>query len=484
MLRYVKPDTMKLILTVTFCGLALLSSAPAQGTQPLAITNARILTMEGATIDSGTVLIRNGKILTVGEEVKIPAGSQVIDAQGGTLMPGLVSAYSRAGLGGSRAAPAQAGSSRRGPPRGFRMSRGRSSGGSGRNSAATKVAHSIYARQDIFHALLEAGVTSLALAPTGTGFPGQGALLDLSGKTRSSLVADDAMFVAVNPANNTKAKKLIKDTFASAKKLIEERNKPAKAPAKAPTKAPVKKPAPKPSPDKAPEKKPEPPKPKPTPKPTPTPKPKPAEVKKPAAAKPAAKPTRKKPVDPTLSVVADLLDGKIRGFLSLNTASDVLHYFDAVGDTRFTSTILAMANNPSRGELVRVADKLKSLKAPILLAPALATKPNTNQLTNPAARLHQAGLKIGFVIQDSPQGVRSLFHNLLTLVRHGLDATTALKAVTIVPAEMLGIDGSKGSIKAGKDADLILWDTDPLSPMAKRLKVFRMGVEVKKVQDQ
>ena len=49
---------------------------------------------------------------------------------------------------------------------------------------------------------------------------------------------------------------------------------------------------------------------------------------------------------------------------------------------------------------------------------------------------------------------------------------------------MLGIDGSKGSIKAGKDADLILWDTDPLSPMAKRLKVFRMGVEVKKVQDQ
>ncbi len=143
-----------------------------------------------------------------------------------------------------------------------------------------------------------------------------------------------------------------------------------------------------------------------------------------------------------------------------------------------------MAGNPSRGELVRVADKLKSLKAPILLTPALTTKPNTDQLTNPAAQLHRAGLKIGFAIQDSPQGVDALFHNLLTLVRHGLDATTALKGVTIVPAEMLGIDGSKGSIKAGKDADLILWDADPLSPMAKRLKVFRMGVEVKKVQNQ
>jgi cytosine/adenosine deaminase-related metal-dependent hydrolase len=232
MLRYVKPDTMKLFLTATFCGLALLSSAPTQGTRPLAITNARILTMEGATIDNGTVLIRNGKIQTVGDEVKLPAGTQIIDAKGGTLMPGLVSAYSRAGLSGSSATPSRRGSSRRGPPRGFRMSRGRSSSGAGRNSAATKVAHAIYARQNIFHTLLEAGVTSLALAPTGTGFPGQGALLNLSGKTRSSLVADDAMFVAINPANNTKAKKLIKDTFASAKKLIEERNKPAATPAK------------------------------------------------------------------------------------------------------------------------------------------------------------------------------------------------------------------------------------------------------------
>ena len=196
---------MKFFLTSAFLGLALLNAGTAQASRPFAITNARILTMEGSTIERGTVLIRHGKIQEVGEKVKVPAGAKILDAKGGTLMPGLVSAYSRVGLGG-------------GPPRstriprgfggrrGFRMPRSRPNSGSGRNSAATKVAQSIYARQKIFHQMLEAGVTSLALSPTGTGFPGQGALLNLEGKTRDSLVMDDTVFVSVNPANNTKAK--------------------------------------------------------------------------------------------------------------------------------------------------------------------------------------------------------------------------------------------------------------------------------------
>ena len=77
-------------------------TAQAQGQRPIAIVNANILTMEGKPIQMGMVLFRNGKIVEVGKKVKVPAGAKIIDAKGGTVMPGLVSAYSRAGLSGGR----------------------------------------------------------------------------------------------------------------------------------------------------------------------------------------------------------------------------------------------------------------------------------------------------------------------------------------------------------------------------------------------
>src|SRR5690606_15641881 len=104
---------------------------------------------DGKTIERGTVLLRAGKIQEVGADVKVPAGARVVDAAGGTLMPGIVSAYSQVGLqtGGSRRQS-------RGPSRGGRGGfRRPNPGGAGasRNEAAKKVAASIYARQDIFH---------------------------------------------------------------------------------------------------------------------------------------------------------------------------------------------------------------------------------------------------------------------------------------------------------------------------------------------
>ena len=82
---------------------ALVCGVQAQDARPLAIQNARILTMQNGVIDNGTLLVRNGAIEAVGTDVEIPAGYQVVDAGGGTVMPGLVSAWSHAGL--NRATP-------------------------------------------------------------------------------------------------------------------------------------------------------------------------------------------------------------------------------------------------------------------------------------------------------------------------------------------------------------------------------------------
>ena len=191
--------------------------ATAQNARPIAFTNARIHTVSGDVVENGTVVVRNGKIEAVGADVTIPAGAKRVDATGKTIMPGLVSAWSRAGM--SRPTPRSNTPTRRGRrSRGPRMPTSR--GGRASNQAATRVVDGLYTRQNIFQDLLEVVVTSLALNPSGGGFPGLGAVLNPAGKTRGELTQDDEAFVQIGMQRNGATKKLLKDTFAKAKNVL------------------------------------------------------------------------------------------------------------------------------------------------------------------------------------------------------------------------------------------------------------------------
>ena len=63
-----------------------------------ALTNARIVAAPGKTIEKGTVLIRDGLIVEVGPDVKLPAEARVWDLAGKTIYAGFIDAYSRLGL--------------------------------------------------------------------------------------------------------------------------------------------------------------------------------------------------------------------------------------------------------------------------------------------------------------------------------------------------------------------------------------------------
>jgi len=65
--------------------------------KPTAYTNATIIPIKGSPIANGTLLIQNGKILDVGANVTLPAGTVIIDAKGKTIMPGLVDTHSHLG---------------------------------------------------------------------------------------------------------------------------------------------------------------------------------------------------------------------------------------------------------------------------------------------------------------------------------------------------------------------------------------------------
>src|SRR4051794_37589046 len=63
-----------------------------------ALTNAHIVTAPGKTIEKGTLLIRDGLIVEVGANVKVPAEARVWDLTGKTIYPGFIDAYSRLDL--------------------------------------------------------------------------------------------------------------------------------------------------------------------------------------------------------------------------------------------------------------------------------------------------------------------------------------------------------------------------------------------------
>jgi imidazolonepropionase-like amidohydrolase len=80
-----------------------------------------------------------------------------------------------------------------------------------------------------------------------------------------------------------------------------------------------------------------------------------------------------------------------------------------------------------------------------------------------AALLHEAGVLSG-IKSDSDELVRHLYHEAAKSVGYaGLDPLTALQLVTLNPARQLGVAERLGSIEVGKDADLVLFDGDPLS---------------------
>src|SRR5262245_61429033 len=87
----------------------MIRSAAAFDGDAYAIKGGTVVTVTGATIQKGTVIIRNGLIEAVGADIPIPGDARVIDASGMTVYPGLIDAYTNIGLGAPAPTPAQGG---------------------------------------------------------------------------------------------------------------------------------------------------------------------------------------------------------------------------------------------------------------------------------------------------------------------------------------------------------------------------------------
>ena len=92
-----------IFVSLCLCGLIFAQNGPADqnltgraGT--FAITNARIVTVSGAEIPNGTIVISNGKISALGANVSVPGGAERIDGTGLSVYPGMIDAGTNMGL--------------------------------------------------------------------------------------------------------------------------------------------------------------------------------------------------------------------------------------------------------------------------------------------------------------------------------------------------------------------------------------------------
>jgi imidazolonepropionase-like amidohydrolase len=94
-----------------------------------------------------------------------------------------------------------------------------------------------------------------------------------------------------------------------------------------------------------------------------------------------------------------------------------------------------------------------------------------------AARLHEAGVTFA-ITTASAHNVRNLPYEAGLAVTYGLPHDVALRAVTVHPAEILGLADRLGTLESGKDADLIVVDGDPFQPLTNIEHVIIGGRDV------
>jgi imidazolonepropionase-like amidohydrolase len=127
----------------------------------------------------------------------------------------------------------------------------------------------------------------------------------------------------------------------------------------------------------------------------------------------------------------------------------------------------------------KVADELKKRNVPVLCGPFTVMPQEAHDTYDSqyaaAAKLHQAGIK--FCIRSAGStNTRNLPYEAAMAASYGLPLDEALKAVTLYPAQILGIADKLGSIETGKLANLVLTDGDMLEPTTQVRGLFISGV--------
>lgn len=381
--------------------------------RPIAVVGADIHTVAGPVVRGGTVLFDKGKIVAVGVDVAVPAGAETVDAKGKRLYPGLFDAMSDIGL-------IEMGL--------VRQSNDRAETGSLNPNARAETA--INPDSEHFPVTRSNGVLISLVAPQGGVVSGSAAVVmhdgwtweDMTLKAPAGLVLNwpnmrlqRGFFVRETDAEQIRQRedqlKEITRTFADARAYQAARKDPAAA--------------------------------------------------------------ARTPFDSRWEAMLGVLDRTVPLIVNAN---DVLQIQSAVAFAKRENVRLVIAGGY---DAPLCADLLKENAVPVIITavhrlPQRRGDPFDAPFTLPR-RLADAGIPFAIAGLDRSGNYRNLPYDAATAAAHGLSSDAAIAAITLWPANLLGVGDRVGSIEPGKDATFFIADGDILEVPTRVERAYIQG---------
>ena len=178
-------------------------------------------------------------------------------------------------------------------------------------------------------------------------------------------------------------------------------------------------------------------------------------------------------------VLEPVLAGKVPLAITTHRESDIRQAIRLAKDYSLHVVIIGAS------EAWRVAGELAAAKIPVIIDPQANLPSNFDELgarLDNAELLHRAGVTVATAvlssIHQSYNAGESLREGAGLAVANGLPYIDALRSITAVPAQIWGLGAHCGTLAPGYDADLVVWDGDPLEPTSAPVAVWIAGKEV------
>lgn len=388
-------------------------SSPSHA-ETIAITGGKLVIGDGSgPVDGGTVVISDGSIIAAGVGVAIPAGARQIDASGKWVTPGVFAGFTRLGL--SEVDAVNGTNDKSGGKSGF--------------SAAIDIAPAIDPFRSPFAVNRSAGVTRAVVAPEAADniFAGQGAIADLGADSDAVTKARAFQFAEFGEDGAANAGGSRAGTHLHFRAMLRE-------------------------------------------------------AQEYAAGRDTFDDDLLKAED--AKALLSVLRGETRLLIHVEGANDMLRLLELKRDFPSIKMVFVGAT-----EGWRVAPQLAQAGIPVI-ASALNDLPATFEMLGATqsniGRMKDAGVKvaIGMINDRDSHQLRYTTQyagNLVSLEKlpnaTGLSWGEAFAAISSVPADIMGVGDRFGSLKAGKAADVVVWDGDPLELSSAPTTVIIDGVE-------
>ena len=173
----------------------------------------------------------------------------------------------------------------------------------------------------------------------------------------------------------------------------------------------------------------------------------------------------------------DIRSGKRALVVNANNAAAVLYIVQEMKKDENKKVKVALVVSGS--DALLTLDQLPADRVTLVMAPRLETEPTTRRLVNVAKDAADLGIPVAFSLSSNQTNFRNsqdipLFA-VAQLVHLGLDRQSAIRSLTQVPAEVLGMGESIGTIEEGRQADLLIFDGDPLSATGRIEQILSEG---------